>query len=167
MTPAEKEKAMKRFENNETQILVATSVVEVGVNVPNATVIMIEGAERFGLSQLHQLRGRVIRSTHQAYCFLLPESYGPATKDRMKALITAKDGFELAEYDLALRGAGQLTGARQWGISDIAMEAIQNIKMVEAARTEAKALIIKDPTLSKYPLLRASAKRAEESVHPE
>ena len=167
MTPAEKEKAMKRFENNETQILVATSVVEVGVNVPNATVIMIEGAERFGLSQLHQLRGRVIRSTHQAYCFLLPESYGPATKDRMKALITAKDGFELAEYDLALRGAGQLTGARQWGISDIAMEAIQNIKMVEAARTEAKELITKDPTLSKYPLLRASAKRAEESVHPE
>ena len=167
MTPLEKEKVMKRFENNETQILVATSVVEVGVNVPNATVIMIEGAERFGLSQLHQLRGRVIRSNNQAYCFLLPESYGPATRDRLKALTTAKDGFELAEYDLALRGAGQLTGSRQWGISDIAMEAIQNIKMVEAARTEAKALIIEDPTLSKYPLLRASAKRAEESVHPE
>lgn len=167
MTPLEKEKTMKRFEMNETQILVATSVVEVGVNVPNATVIMIEGAERFGLSQLHQLRGRVIRSTNQAYCFLLPESYGPATKDRLKALITAKDGFELAEYDLALRGAGQLTGARQWGISDIAMEAIQNIKMVEAARTEAKTLITKDSTLSKYPLLQASAQRAEESVHPE
>jgi ATP-dependent DNA helicase RecG len=142
-------------------------VVEVGVNVPNATCILIEGAERFGLSQLHQLRGRVIRSTNQAYCFLLPESYGQATKDRLKALTTAKDGFELAEYDLALRGAGQLTGARQWGISDIAMEAIQNIKMVEAAREEAKALIHTDPTLSKYPLLRIAAERARESVHPE
>lgn len=167
MTPKEKEESMAKFENGTVDILVATSVVEVGVNVPNATVILIEGAERFGLSQLHQLRGRVIRSTHQSYCFALPESYGPATKDRLRALMTAKDGFELAEYDLALRGAGELTGARQWGISDIAMEAIQNIKMVEAARTEAKALIHKDPTLSKYPLLRLSAERADESVHPE
>lgn len=167
MTPADKEAVMKKFEKGKTKILVATSVVEVGVNVPNATCILIEGAERFGLSQLHQLRGRVIRSTNQAYCFLLPESYGQATKDRLKALTTAKDGFELAEYDLALRGAGQLTGARQWGISDIAMEAIQNIKMVEAAREEAKALIHTDPTLSKYPLLRIAAERARESVHPE
>lgn len=167
MTPADKESVMKKFEEGKTKILVATSVVEVGVNVPNATCILIEGAERFGLSQLHQLRGRVIRSTNQAYCFLLPESYGQATKDRLKALTTAKDGFELAEYDLALRGAGQLTGARQWGISDIAMEAIQNIKMVEAAREEAKALIHKDPALAKYPLLRVSAERARESVHPE
>lgn len=167
MTPADKEAVMKKFEDGKIKILVATSVVEVGVNVPNATAILIEGAERFGLSQLHQLRGRVIRSTNQAYCFLLPESYGPATRDRLKALTTAKDGFELAEYDLALRGAGQLTGARQWGISDIAMEAIQNIRMVEAAREEAKALIHKDPTLSKYPLLRIAAERARESVHPE
>lgn len=81
--------------------------------------------------------------------------------------MTAKDGFELAEYDLALRGAGELTGARQWGISDIAMEAIQNIRMVEAARTEAKNLIAKDVSLSHYPLLLAAAKRAEEAVHPE
>lgn len=167
MTPKEKEESMEKFEKGETNILVATSVVEVGVNVPNAAVILIEGAERFGLSQLHQLRGRVIRSTHQAYCFALPESYGQATKDRLKALTTAKDGFELAEYDLALRGAGELTGARQWGISDIAMEAIQNIKMVEAARSEAKRVIQEDPTLSRYPLLREAAARADESVHPE
>ncbi|MDE1966347.1 MAG: ATP-dependent DNA helicase RecG, partial [Patescibacteria group bacterium] len=117
MKPAEKEESMNRFLSGKTDILVATSVVEVGVNVPNATVILIEGAERFGLSQLHQLRGRVIRSTHQAYCFALPESYGPATKDRMKAFTTAKNGFELAEYDLALRGAGELSGGKQWGIS--------------------------------------------------
>lgn len=167
MTPAEKEAAMTLFEKNETQILVATSVVEVGVNVPNATVILIEGAERFGLSQLHQLRGRVIRSNNQAYCFVLPEKFGTATKDRLKALTTAKNGFELAEYDLALRGAGELAGNRQWGISDIAMEAIRNIKMVEAARKEAGDLTALDPTLTTFPLLQAAVQRVHERMHLE
>lgn len=167
MKPAEKEDVMNRFASGEVDILVATSVVEVGVNVPNATVILIEGAERFGLSQLHQLRGRVIRSTHQAYCFVLPESYGPATKDRLKALVSAKDGFELAEYDLALRGAGELYGARQWGVSDIAMEAIKNMRLVEAARNEAQALVKSDPDLSKHPALRDLSLRAEAEIHPE
>lgn len=153
MTPAEKEKSMQSFESGKTNILVATSVVEVGVNVPNATVILIEGAERFGLAQLHQLRGRVIRSNHQAYCFVLPESYGNATKERLKALTTAKDGFELAEYDLALRGAGELAGSRQWGVSDIAMEAIKNLRLVEAARTEAAHIIDTDPELRSLPNL--------------
>ncbi len=167
MTPKDKEEVMDRFAKGDTNILVATSVVEVGVNVPNATVILIEGAERFGLAQLHQLRGRVIRSTHQAYCFALPEKFGQATKDRLKALMTAKNGFELAEYDLALRGAGELTGVRQWGVSDIAMEALKNIKMVEVARKEARALIMKDPELQKHPKLAALAERADENVHPE
>jgi ATP-dependent DNA helicase RecG len=167
MTPAQKEETMRKFEQNETQILVATSVVEVGVNVPNATVILIEGAERFGLAQLHQLRGRVIRSTNQAYCFALPESFGQNTKDRLKALTTAKNGFELAEYDLALRGSGELTGSRQWGVSDIAMEALKNLKLVEAARTEAGAMIKADPELKKHPTLKALADRAAENVHPE
>jgi ATP-dependent DNA helicase RecG len=167
MTPAEKEDAMDRFKKGDVDILVATSVVEVGVNVPNATVILIEGAERFGLAQLHQLRGRVIRSTHQAYCFALPETYGQATKDRLKALTTAKNGFELAEYDLTLRGAGELTGSRQWGVSDIAMEALKNLKLVEAARKEAALVIKSDPLLAKHPALAALAKRAEENVHPE
>lgn len=167
MTPKDKEEVMKRFEKGDVQILVATSVVEVGVNVPNATVILIEGAERFGLAQLHQLRGRVIRSSDQAYCFVLPESYGPATKERLTALTTAKNGFELAEYDLSLRGAGELYGARQWGVSDIAMEALKNIKMVEAARTEAASLVKKDPDLKKHPLLASLAKEADEEVHPE
>jgi ATP-dependent DNA helicase RecG len=167
MTPKDKDEVMERFARNETNILVATSVVEVGVNVPNATVILIEGAERFGLSQLHQLRGRVIRSTHQAYCFVLPETYGPQTKERLKALSTAKNGFELSEYDLALRGAGELTGARQWGVSDIAMEALKNLKLVEAARKEAGALIEKDPELKKYPVLRALARDLHHHVHPE
>ncbi len=167
MLPKEKEASMARFEKGETQILVATSVVEVGVNVPNATVILIEGAERFGLAQLHQLRGRVIRSTNQAYCFALPESFGQNTKDRLKALTTAKNGFELAEYDLALRGSGELTGSRQWGVSDMAMEALKNLRLVEAARTEARAMIKKDPELKKHPALKALADRAADSVHPE
>jgi ATP-dependent DNA helicase RecG len=167
MTPKDKEGAMDRFAKNESQILVATSVVEVGVNVPNATVILIEGAERFGLAQMHQLRGRVIRSTHQSYCFALPESYGPATKDRLKAFVDAKNGFELAEYDLTLRGAGELTGSRQWGVSDLAMEALKNMKLVEAARTEATALIKEDPHLTKHPVLAALARDTIEHVHPE
>lgn len=167
MTPKEKEDVMDRFEKGSIDILVATSVVEVGVNVPNATVILIEGAERFGLAQLHQLRGRVIRSTHQAYCFALPEKLSGNTKDRLKALVTAKNGFELAEYDLALRGSGELYGARQWGVSDIAMEALKNLKLVEAARTEAQALVKKDAELKKHPALKALAEEAVRHVHPE
>ena len=141
MTKAKKEEVMQDFSDNKIQILVATSVVEVGVNVPNATIIIIEGAERFGLAQLHQLRGRVIRSTHQAYCYLFAEAKSDKTRDRLKALVTAKNGFELSELDLALRGAGELSGIKQWGITDLGMEAIKNIKMVEAARTEAKDII--------------------------
>jgi len=167
MTPADKEAVMKRFERGEVDILVATSVVEVGVNVPNATVILIEGAERFGLAQLHQLRGRVIRSTNQAYCFLLPESFGENTKNRLTALTTAANGFELAEHDLALRGAGELYGARQWGVSDIAMEALKNLRLVEAARTEAARIITEDPTLAAHPLLALIAHEAKEEVHQE
>ncbi len=153
MTPKEKDEVMARFARHEVDILVATSVVEVGVNVPNATVILIEGAERFGLSQLHQLRGRVVRSTHQAYCYALPESRGETTVARLKALVTAKNGFELAEQDLLQRGPGQLSGSKQWGISDIGMEALKNLKLVEAARTEAQQLIQKDPELKSHPLL--------------
>jgi len=167
MRPAEKELVMKDFVAGKIQILVATSVVEVGVNVENATVILIEGAERFGLAQLHQLRGRVIRSTHQAYCFALPETMGLATRERMKAFRDAKNGFELAEYDLAIRGAGELSGGRQWGVSDIAMEALRNLKLVEAARTEAARLISVDPNLRAYPALAARAASALAALHLE
>ena len=167
MTPAEKEESMRAFEAGETNILVATSVVEVGVNVPNATVILIEGAERFGLAQLHQLRGRVIRSNNQAYCFVLPEKLGPATKDRLKALATAKNGFELAEADLLNRGAGQFYGSKQWGISDITMEAIKNLKLVEAARKESARIIKEDPTLDNHPLLKQLLIGKAEKIHIE
>ncbi len=156
MTKQKKEEVMEDFYSGATDILVATSVVEVGVNVPNATIIIIEGAERFGLAQLHQLRGRVLRSTHQAYCYLFAEAKSQKTADRLKALKTAKNGFELSEMDLVLRGAGELSGTKQWGITDLGMEAIKNIKMVEAARTEATRLIAKDPTLSNNPLLASA-----------
>jgi ATP-dependent DNA helicase RecG len=139
----EKEKIMKQFENHEIDILVSTSVIEVGVNIPNATNIIIEGAERFGLAQLHQLRGRVLRSNHQAYCYLFTESKSEITKERLSAIKNAKNGFELAEYDLKIRGAGELGGGKQWGISDIGMEAIKNLKMVEAARNEAVNFVSK------------------------
>lgn len=167
MTLKEKEDTMNMFVRNEIQILVATSVVEVGVNVPNATVILIEGAERFGLAQLHQLRGRVIRSTHQSYCFALPESSGQTTRDRMKAFLNAKNGFELAEYDLALRGSGELAGGKQWGVSDIAMEALKNIKLVEAARAEAARLVQEDAQLAAYPALAQRRRAADEEMHLE
>ncbi|OGZ30027.1 MAG: hypothetical protein A2835_00640 [Candidatus Niyogibacteria bacterium RIFCSPHIGHO2_01_FULL_45_28] len=159
MTPREKEKVMNDFRENEIQILVATSVIEVGINVPNATIIMIEGAERFGLAQLHQLRGRVLRSTHQPYCFLFTESQTQKTLSRLKALTEAKNGFELAEYDLQFRGAGELSGLKQWGISDVGMEALKNIKMVEAARLEAQKLLQRDFELTAYPELRALVPR--------
>lgn len=165
MKPKEKDEVMARFAEHEIDILVATSVVEVGVNVPNATLIMIEGAERFGLSQLHQLRGRVVRSTHQAYCFVCPETRGEKTLERLKALSKAKNGFELAEMDLLQRGPGELSGRSQWGISDIGMEALKNLKLVEAARKEALALVKKDADLSRYPLLTEALAARQETMH--
>lgn len=154
MTPIEKQNTMRDFKENKFQILVATSVVEVGVNVPNATVIIIENSERFGLSQLHQLRGRVLRSSHKPYCFVFAESKSEKTIERLKSFVKAKNGFELAEEDLKQRGMGDLLGAKQWGISDLAMEALKNIKMVEAAREEARELLEKDFELREHPLLK-------------
>ena len=165
MTPPEKEKVLSDFKDNKIQILVATSVVEVGINIPNATVIIIEGAERFGLAQLHQLRGRVIRSSYQPYCFIFAESKSQKTTERLKALTTAKNGFELAEYDLKIRGAGELGGGKQWGISDIGMEALRNIKMVEAARTESQKIIAESPGLEKYPPLAQALKNRVKQIH--
>lgn len=166
MLPADKEYVMEQFKKGEIKILVATSVVEVGVNVPNATVIIIEGAERFGLAQLHQLRGRVIRSNDQAYCYVFADSKTQKTVDRLKAFKNSSNGFELAEYDLKLRGPGELSGNRQWGISDIGMEALRNIKMVEAARAEAEYLLTQDETLSQFPLLTQKlTQRKSDAIH--
>lgn len=164
MTKTEKEDVMQEFSDGKIDILCATSVVEVGVNVPNATMIIIEGAERFGLAQLHQLRGRVIRSNHQAYCFLFPDTESKKSLDRLTALKTAKNGFELSEMDLQLRGSGDLSGMKQWGVSDLGMEAIKNLKLVEAARNEAREIITKN-LLPHYPLLRSEFERRERKIH--
>ncbi|MBI4136253.1 MAG: ATP-dependent DNA helicase RecG [Candidatus Vogelbacteria bacterium] len=166
LRPKDKEQVMADFARGAVQILVATSVVEVGVNVPNATVIVIEGAERFGLAQLHQLRGRVWRSSYQPYCFLFTDATSGKAVERLKAVQIAKNGFELAELDLKLRGAGSLTGGKQWGLSDLGMEALQNLKMVEAARAEAKNLLKDDPTLARYPLIKDRLTMAtERQIH--
>jgi ATP-dependent DNA helicase RecG len=174
MTPVEKDKVMARFAAHEIDILVATSVVEVGVNVPNATNIIIEGAERFGLSQLHQLRGRVVRGTHQSYCFAVTDSKSEKTKERLKALVTAKNGFELAEHDLTFRGSGELYGAKQSGLSDLGMEAIKNLKLVEAARNEARDLVARlpfnhtTPDLARhYPLIAERVSKIGDTLHME
>lgn len=165
MTKQKKEKVMRDFAEKKIDILVSTSVIEVGVNIPNATVIVIEGAERFGLAQLHQLRGRVMRSTLQSYCYLFADTKTDKTMDRLKALTKAANGFELAELDLSLRGAGLLSGDKQWGISDLGMEAMKNIKMVEAARTEAAHIVEKDIDLKTYPLLADTLKNKNIKLH--
>jgi ATP-dependent DNA helicase RecG len=162
----EKEKIMQDFSSKKIDILVATSLVEVGVNVPNASRMIIESAERFGLAQLHQLRGRIGRGERESVCYLFTNSTSDITVERLSSLLKAKNGFELAEYDLAQRGIGSLLQGKQWGVSDLAMEAIKNIKLVEAAREEAKKIIELDKGLEKHPILREII-FVKEKVHME
>ncbi len=144
----EKEKVIAKFYAEEIDILISTTVVEVGVSAPNATCIIIENADTFGLAQLHQLRGRVERSTDHSICFLVTESANETSLKRLEALVKTNNGFELAEVDLSERGAGSLIGNRQSGLSDIGMEAIKNRKLVEIAKEEAKKLLLLDPKLA-------------------
>ncbi len=162
-----KDEVMKDFADHKIDILVATSVVEVGINVPNATAIMIEGAERFGLAQLHQLRGRVQRSSHPPICFLLSESSSAIPMKRLKALEKSADGFALAETDLETRGAGDLYGRQQWGVSDLGMEALKNPRLIRAAREEAFAVVAQDPNLSHHPALAQRVANAGKELHAE
>ena len=167
MKAKEKDEVMGKFSGGEIDIMVATSVVEVGVNIPNASVMMIEGAERFGLAQLHQFRGRVGRSTYQSYCFLFTDSDSQPVAERLAYFEKNTDGFALAEYDLQFRGPGELSGMKQWGISDVGMEALKNIKLVEAARAEAAQLVARDPELTKHPLLAERSLAVLHEVHLE
>ena len=163
----EKETIMHDFSEGRHHILVSTSVVEVGIDIPNASIMMIEDADRFGLSQLHQFRGRVGRGEHQSYCFLLPGKFGSEENRRLQALAKHASGFDIAEEDLKLRGPGALFGTRQSGLPDIAMENLTNIRLVEIAHKEAAALIAGDPTLENYPLLRKSLATFGEKIHME
>ena len=167
MKVREKERTMKNFKNKKTDILVSTSVVEVGIDVPNATVMVIEGADRFGLAQLHQFRGRVGRSIYQSYCFLFTESPAKKTRQRLSALISAEDGFQLSQKDLEIRGPGQLDGKKQWGLPDLAMSALKNIQLVEKTRQSAKEILMKDWQLKNYPMLKARLDAFQKRVHLE
>ncbi len=162
-----KEKVMKDFVEGRTNILVSTSVVEVGINVPNATCMIIEGAERFGLSQLHQLRGRIVRSSYEPFCYLFADVKSEKTERRLQALVKSNNGFELAEADLMERGAGDLAGRKQWGLSDLAMEALRNVEMVEAARTSVRELLIHDPDFMSHPEIARHLKHLGDPLHLE
>jgi ATP-dependent DNA helicase RecG len=167
MKPQEKEKVMEDFKNRKIDILVSTSVVEVGIDIENATLMMIEGAERFGLAQLHQFRGRVGRGIHQSFCFLFTESPAKKTRERLKALISSQNGFELAEKDLEIRGPGDFIGQRQWGIPDLAMDSFKDIFLVEKTKRAAKEILEEDPQLKNYPILRERLEKFRERIHLE
>lgn len=149
MSPEEKEKVMMAFHNKKFTILVSTTVIEVGVDVPNATVMMIEGANRFGLAQLHQLRGRVGRSTEQSICLLIPENEDSLENERLAVMKDTNDGFILAEKDLEQRGPGDFIGFRQSGFADLKMAKITDIRLIEKARNAAESLFAEDPQLEK------------------
>lgn len=168
MKTKEKEDIMREFLENKIKILVATSVIEVGIDVPNATVMMIEGADRFGLAQLHQFRGRVGRSEHQSYCFLFTDSQTEKTIERLKALVQSEDGFALAEKDLAFRGPGEVYGVRQSGYLDILKIAtLSDYAIIQTARHEAKELLGKDPELKHYLDIKNKLAELNLSVHLE
>jgi len=165
MKAPEKERIMLDFKKGEIDILLSTSVVEVGVDVPRATIMMIEGAERFGLSQLHQFRGRVGRSDMQSYCFLFTTDPSMLNRKRLKALVESSNGFELAEKDLEIRGPGSLYGTVQSGIPDMAMQGLSNIFLVEKTRAAAKEILEKDPELKNYPNLKDRLKQFQTRIH--
>jgi ATP-dependent DNA helicase RecG len=149
LSAADKERVMRRFYSGELNILVATPVVEVGIDVPNATVMLVESADRFGLSQLHQFRGRVGRGTEQSYCMLLAENPSQVARERLDVIENVQDGFQLAEEDLKLRGPGEFFGTRQSGIPDLRMAKLSDAALLEVARNEAERLFEKDKDLKK------------------
>lgn len=163
----EKEDIMNKFAGGDIDILVSTSVIEVGIDVPNATIMMIEGAERFGLSQLYQFRGRVGRGEQQSFCLLFTDSDSLTAQKRLQAIKEAKNGFELAEIDLKLRGPGQFLGEKQTGIPDLAMSSLNNIELVRNARLAAAEIIKKDHELQSYPLLKEKFSDFEKAIHLE
>jgi len=161
MKAADKEAIMQAFRRGELDILVSTPVVEVGIDVPNATVMLVEGANRFGLAQLHQFRGRVGRGEHQSYCILLADSSTASSEERLRALESTHDGFLLAQKDLELRGPGEFFGTRQSGLPDLRLAQVGDTPILEQARTEAQTLFREDPDLRR-PEHRLLARKLEQ-----
>jgi len=160
----DKDGPMGAFRAGEVDVLVATSVIEVGVDVPNATVMLIEGADRFGLAQLHQLRGRVGRGSQRSFCLLLSDDPAGGALQRLHLVAATTDGFRLAEEDMRIRDVGELLGARQHGQSDLAMRALQQPELLSEVRDEAEALIAADPDLTRWPALwEAAARRLDQT----
>ncbi|MDO8443493.1 MAG: ATP-dependent DNA helicase RecG [Candidatus Azambacteria bacterium] len=161
----EKEKTMSEFLDKNLDILVTTSVVEVGIDVSNATVMMIEGADRFGLASLYQFRGRVGRAEHQSYCFLLTDSLSEKTNERLKAIEIAQSGFDLAEKDLEMRGPGDFIGVRQSGLPDLAIASLTDAKLIGETREAAKKILRESPNLKNYPLLASKVLEFQNRIH--
>ncbi|KKT26896.1 MAG: ATP-dependent DNA helicase [Parcubacteria group bacterium GW2011_GWA2_43_9b] len=167
----EKDRIMADFAAGQIDILVATSVIEVGLDISNAAIMMVEGAERFGLAQLHQLRGRVGRGAHQSYCLLFTDSASRQTQERLKIMTACHNGFELAEQDLALRGPGEFFGTNQSGLPDLSASLISgsliDLIMVRQARVEAAKILQQDPELKNYPLLKEKLAQFQKNIHLE
>lgn len=166
MKSKQKEQVLTDFRSGKIQILVSTSVVEVGMDIPNATIIVIEGAERFGLAQLHQLRGRVGRGTKESYC-LLYTSDSSADRNRLKYLETTFDGMKLAELDLKIRGGGEVFGIKQSGRFEFRIASFSNLELVEKTKKAAKLLLEEDFTLDKHPLLKAKLNNLTANAMPD
>ena len=165
MKSKEKDQIMNDFKKGKINILVSSSVIEVGVDVPNASIMMIEGAERFGLAQLHQFRGRVGRGAEQSYCLLFSTD-GNQTR-RLQAMVRSSNGFELAEEDLKIRGPGDLLGSQQSGIPNLVLKGMANSNLIREVREATKQLVHEDPRLSKHPELRKRLLEIERDVHSE
>jgi ATP-dependent DNA helicase RecG len=163
MKTAEKNEIMEKFKTGKTDILVSTSVIEVGIDIPNATIMAIEGSHKFGLAQLHQFRGRVGRGEHRSYCLL----FSDYPTRRLNAMLKFDSGFELAEKDLQIRGPGEVFGSAQWGAPDLAMASLADVFLVEKSRNAAKGILASDPDLSHHPLLLNRIKDFRSRTHLE
>jgi ATP-dependent DNA helicase RecG len=163
MKASEKQEIMEKFKSGKTDLLVSTSVIEVGIDVPNATIMAIEGSHKFGLAQLHQFRGRVGRGGHQSYCLL----FSDYPTRRLNALLKCDNGFELAEKDLEIRGPGEVFGSQQWGMPDLVMASLADVFLVEKSRNAAKGVLLHDPALTAHPLLLERVKQILQRTHLE
>ncbi|MEO6077432.1 MAG: ATP-dependent DNA helicase RecG [Candidatus Andersenbacteria bacterium] len=165
MSSKEKESAMNNFVAGAIQVLVSTAVVEVGVNIPNATIMMIEGGERFGLAQLHQFRGRIGRGAHASTCYVVPTTEDAKNSERLKTFAQVSDGFEIAEADLKLRGPGELYGAQQSGFGNLKVASLLNYKIISLARSEATKILTQDPELTTHILFQKKVAQKNALIH--